>query len=456
MLPPWLRGEGSQKSGKDKKKSQPKQPETPEWLKPLPTSERPAMPSLFLPPPATTPKDDSKSKALDFMKDELGMKAGALSPAAELMKENKSERKKYDDQEQDINDLILGNGRTKETLRERGKNLKPREMTREEYLALPAEARAAVDFNSMLVDARARDRVQKRAGELPERQKNFDLGEPAYAISNGAQIENPNKTDPHWEVRLPKDYEDMFEKVFGKKPIKELKYENPDKKVKLPPIRPEVLSLLNQLQYETKDPGDMKDFLKLRKGISMADIDNYLLDKDKPKLGDMSLLALVGERSAKSRREKFVEEIAKLTLDLQERLVEQDKLIGSTVMSALEDRQGSRMLAGANVGPSEVQLGFGDTEADQLFRDAFESLLNMPDRNEFLDNLNAIQTYVANDMNLDPRSFMAFADTMLDNADKGGDLGTGKEKKKGKDGEVKSTYRTPDEYRELFGFKKVK
>lgn len=386
---------------------------------------------------------------LAFLQDELGMKAGALTPAAE---EAQKSNPALDTLLGDLTGKEQADAGTREKLKPRGSDLKPRQMTREEYLGLPAEVRAAVDFNTMLVEARAADRAQRKAGALPKVESKVNLG--TVTMPNGLPLQATPATTTE---RLPEGYGDVFESVFGVNPSRVSSMglgENaiPLETEKLPPIRPEVLSVLKQIGYKSDNPDDMRAFLKLDNGISQTDIDNYLMDGDNGDKGSDSAMAGLLGAPVKSEREVFVEKIAGLTADLQEKLTKGDKMIADFQTSALKAREPDRLFLGANVQKTELPEGFGDRKVDQMFKETFEYLLQQPDRESLQNQLANFNSFLGS-QGLNPDSFLDFAQTRLAQADNGAPLGAGI-KLDTKD--EKFTYRTPEEYRTLFGLTKEK
>lgn len=421
-------------------------PKVPDWAKDDSTPSTSGSPALAALQEAAKPQLNPMAKTdhLAALSNDLGIFGGALTPAAEEAKKSSTQG-----QLDALTKLVTGDGKPEEKLQARGEDLKPRAMTREEYLGLPASVRAAVDFNTMLVEARKLDRAQLRAGELPKVQDKVNLG--TITMPNGMPMQAAPSTTSQ---TLPEGYADVFESVFGEKPTRLTGVGmGPDtKKVeseKLPPVRPEVLSVLKQIGYKTDDPNEMRAFLTLENGISQTDIDNYLLDNDKPKPGDVSFSALAGG-PRKGEREVFVEKIADLTLDLQEKLAKGDKMVADFQTSALKDREADRLYLGADVQKVELPEGFGDRKVDKLFQETFEYLLQQPDQAALQNELSVFNGYLS-DQGLNPDTFLDFAQTKLEQADRGGELGAGVSIE---DKNKPFKYRTPDEYRTLFGLTK--
>lgn len=378
---------------------------------------------------------------LKALQDELGMKAGALTPAAELAKAEEPAgawAKMFEVPKPEKGMEPRGTGR-----------MKTRELTREDYLGLPADVRAAIDFNTMLVQARQADREQRRSGEGPKIQNKVNLG--TVTMPNGM----PMQATPTTTMQtLPDGYGDVYEAVFGQNPTRMTGLgmgpdAQPIESEKLAPVSPEVLSVLKQIGYKSDDPAEMRDFLTLQNGISQSDINNYLMDNDKPAVP--SLIPGAGE-PLKNDREVFVEKIASLTLELQDKLAKGDKLIADFQTSAKADREADRLFLGANVQKTELPEGFGDRKVDQMFQETFEYLLQQPNQAELQNQLANFNNFLGT-QGLDPDSFLTFAQTRLENADLGAPLGTGiKVGTKNQPFE----YRSPEEYRTLFGLTKEK
>lgn len=445
MLPDWMTG--------GKAKPAPKQ------QGPVKPEPGPAVPG----PPVLDPSRGARSTpapqrdaspAPSWLKDMLGMMTGALTPAAELAKESNPALAKKTNPALDtlLGDLASrgqADAGTREKLKPRGTDLKPQQMTREEYLGLPAEARAAVDFNTMLVNARAEDRSQRKGGALPEVESGVNLG--GVTMSNGVPMRVTPTTTTE---RLPEGYRDVFKGVFGVSPSRvssmglgpnEIQLEGE----KLPPVRPEVLAVLKQIGYKSEDPDDMRAFLKLDNGISQTDIDNYLMDGDNDdKVSDSAMAGLLGA-PVKNEREQFVENIVGLTQKLEEKLAKGDKMIADFQTSALRAREGDRMTAGARVDPMETPFGFGEgrkagiiEDVDGAFRDTYNYLLGLKDPGQAAADLQQFNTLLQ-EQGVNPGAFANYMSTRLDNNERY-ELPIG-------DGGGKTKYRTPDEYRELLG-----
>lgn len=422
---------------------------TPDWMreqsKPGGKSSTPVLDILAA---AATPKiSDPLFDPLKQIQDELGMKTGALTPAADLAKEEnpKADPKVDSTWKNHFTPPDLAEGLKPRTVTGQ---VKAKPLTRETYLDLPAEIRAAVDFNTMVHEARSADRGQRREGSGPEVQRGTTTG----TVMGPGGV--PLATGPSSTTEtLPDGYGDVFEKVFGQRPSRLAaaggeKMDTP----KLAPISPEVLAVLDQIGYATKDPEEMREFLSLRNGISQNDIDNYLKDDEQPTVPQ--LFPGLGA-PLKNDREQFVEKIVGLTTDLQDKLAKGDQLVADFQTSALKAREDGRLTAGADVKPVEVPFGFGDKrqidtknlpgfKIDEAFQQTFTHLLQQNDPAEVAATMARFDDFLKTE-GLDPESFPAYVAARLDNADRFEQpLGSGK-----KDDTFE--YRTPDEYRELLG-----
>lgn len=367
----------------------------------------------------------------------MGLTTGALTPAAEAMPPK------------EVAALDEAKDRKPEERKPDRKN-KAKEMTEEDYLGLNDLARAGVDFNTMLVLARREDRAQRRAGggqDLVEKQM---LGQTGVATSvpmpgGMPRVQQAGSTRLISE-ELPDGYGDMFEKVFGSAPtrLRTVDGQQLDPDAKMPKVSPDVLSVLNQVGYESNNPDDMRDFLKLDKGISLKDIDKFLNDDDNDIVGQDPSPQRRHGGPAKSSRELLVEDLARKTMGLQEALEKGDQMIADFAYSARAAREPERTFLGAEPRPV-VKLPTENLtkQGEKMFEETLQYLLQQPDRATAQAELSSFGAYLQQQGG-DPQAFIDYAAAKLSNADSGIPLGN----------EPGVKYRSPDEYRQLLGLTK--
>lgn len=198
-------------------------------------------------------------------------------------------------------------------------------MTAEEYNALDPQQRAAVDFNTMLVQAVRRDKRMNRKG--------------FYDSSTEEQRDT---------------YEADVQAMFGDGRGSDT-------------YAPETLSVLKQIGYDD-DRADFDDFLGLRAAITRKDL-NYVGGS-----GAQSL-AVSGSLSDVARdRITSTNDIAAATARMQEALVKGNALLNNIADTARRARAADLSILGGIYRQPETEAGFGQSEQDTDFQLVYQGL----------------------------------------------------------------------------------
>lgn len=259
-------------------------------------------------------------------------------------------------------------------------------MSWEEYNALSDKQRAAVDFNTMLVSAVRKDR---------KNQDDYD----------------PSKEQQHI-------YDLSVEKMFGDDRGSDM-------------YAPETLSVLKQIKY-TDSNADLDDFLGLRAAITAKDLKH---------IGTSTAPGAVSQSGAgdvQIDRMNLSQELADRTQKLEQSLTKGRQLLQSMNATAAVERNFDLRGLGGLPNEAPPSLGFGQGEVDVYFQQAFDALANKANTKDAGEIIDVVQSELSPD---EFQAFQTFSDTRSGNAARYGDqLGT----------DPKVTYRSPQEFRDLF------
>lgn len=277
------------------------------------------------------------------------------------------------------------------------------QMSWEDYQALTAQQRAAVDFNTMLVRAVRKDLRQ---------QETYDPSVPGRA-----------------------QYDDAVTNMFGA-----------DHGSKT--YAPQTMALLQQIGFNDTN-ADLDDFLKLRAAITDKDLKGVQLEAV-PGLADQ---ALQGASATAQERATYVDAVSEATMTKMRDLMQSSEVLLQTpIATAVADpnRNAAIELFGGKANNPKAMLGFGLAQRDPAtgeaanmdayFQDAFSVLANKGTTEEARK-----QMFAAMDVGMSDeqwQQFMSYVDTRSRLArDTGRPLGV----------DPKVQYRSPEEFRKLLG-----
>lgn len=273
---------------------------------------------------------------------------------------------------------------------------KVKPMTQEEYDALSPKARAAVDFNTMLVGAVRRDaKLADEYDPKPKQQKTYDMS---------------------------------VEKIFG---------EDGGSKS----YAPETLALLRQIEFKD-ETADLDDFLNLTAAINARDI-KHLKDMPGPQAWEAEA------NPVQMDRYQLAESLATDTLQMQEKLSQGNVMLSNMRQTMRADRfEDINMILGGIAKEPRVDLGFGPAVMDPnkptapgdlntFYLMLFEDMANSEvDFDSKLAALNEPGTLSESER----RGFMAYAENRLNQAQEYQlELGRGENVK----------YRSPEQLRKM-------
>lgn len=272
-----------------------------------------------------------------------------------------------------------------------------KELTSQEYGALPARQQAAVDFNTQLVAAAAAD--QK-------------LGQ------KDAEVEN-------------KEYDAALAKMFGKRGESDT-------------YAPNTVALLQQIDFEDM-AADLDQFLGLQASVTEDDLGTLT-----PK-GDRLQQGVPGEY--RSARATTANNITNGTLSAMSQVLAK----GQTLLQAAAPAaasfgapggSGSVQDALAGKGTATTAPGFGSGEADWAVQTFFEDLSkSKPEQPISQDDINSAFSVLQGQYGVTPDDFARYADTRLKATEYAQVLD--KDARVGTDTSV--NYKTPDQFRTEFG-----
>jgi hypothetical protein len=264
------------------------------------------------------------------------------------------------------------------------KPVEPKEKTRrsyqmswDEYNKLLPEQRRAVDFNTLLVQAREKDLKHQDSYQASETEKAA--------------------------------YEDEVTKMFGEGHGSET-------------FAPETLAVLKQIDFKTSGTDDLDNFLSLKSSISAKELKDFQLQPDlaSPQVADSKATAdlrqVISPGGAGGLGTE--ERAAVYTQHLQESMSRTNTLLQTFKASAAADRNSYVEGFGGLLNEPNQALGYGTGEYDKYFQNAFEYLA----RDGFDD---ATRSEMLADLHkqLDPKQleqFVAYAD---ERTRKAGELG---------------------------------
>lgn len=275
---------------------------------------------------------------------------------------------------------------------------KAKEMSWDDYLGLTDKARAAVDFNTMLIQARQKD---LRSDYEP----------------NDAQREV---------------YDKAVERMFGDEGTSET-------------FAPETLALLNDIGFEKTDAkrfDDLDDFLGLSAALSAKDLSRIGKLNPDPVIGkgteqmDLSLGGLTAAPAAPNETgAEVATTLAAGTKELQDALTRGNQVLENWKQVAAGTRNETLGYYGGTpnrLASPDIRLG----QNDDYFQLAFNTLADATNSPEVLE-------LIHKDLgDKDYQRFLAFADTKSKySLDQGVGLG----------GDPAVQYRSPDEFRQVLG-----
>lgn len=274
-------------------------------------------------------------------------------------------------------------------------------MTWDEYNALPSAERAAVDFNTMLVRAVRRD-------------KNLQA-----------------EYDPNKEQRAT--YDKAVEKMFGQDGGSD-------------EYAPETMAVLRQIHF-ADSASDLDDFLGLKAAITAKDLKGY--DQAPTNLLTESVAAAANPIQVD--RTSLNQVLVQGTQHMQDAVAKTHDLLATMNQTSLVDRNEdvSRFLGGIAKGPADM-LGFGAPKVDEsgapadvntYFQQMFDVVASGAKSRD--------DAFTAMSKDLSPSevdAFLQYANQRSGNAARY-DVALGDAKG------VK--YKTPEEFRKMFGFDKV-
>lgn len=268
-------------------------------------------------------------------------------------------------------------------------------MTPENYAALEPEAKAAVDFNTMLARA-----VKKDLNHQEE-----------YAPSDDQQAV----------------YDENLKRMFGEVEAGSDTY------------APETLGVLRQIDY-ANDDAKLDDFLNLNAAITRDDIK----EMQGGPFGGILNVAL----SDNSARYQEVQQLATGTSRLEEALAQGNRLLQSVPASAALERNEDVGFMGGLANSPKTMLGYGPPVLDAAgnpgdlntyFQKAFTEL-STPKGGVSLDELKTKMSALPDEGAFE--SFLAYADARSGNAQRFG-VALG--------GDESVQYRSPEQFRQLLG-----
>lgn len=244
-------------------------------------------------------------------------------------------------------------------------------MTQEEYNGLSDRQRAAVDYNTLLTEAVARD-VKNQDKYLKLRPDSDEV----------------------------KSYNKLSEKMFGDDRGSEM-------------YAPETLDVLRQLKLTSDDAADLDDYLSLKAAITDKDLKTLDLKGSDPYFVGKSERP-AGPRAEATTREDYVSGLADRAVALQKSLAE-DEIFLDTIGNTAAAARG-QFATGLGAEPRDLKpsLGFGKTPDDVGFQGFYDMLKDPGQKDlnaivagargqttpdEFASLLGYIDTRTSNEMN---------------------------------------------------------
>lgn len=274
---------------------------------------------------------------------------------------------------------------------------KSKEMSWDDYLGLSDRARAAVDFNTMLVQARQKD---LRSDYEP----------------NDAQREV---------------YDKAVERMFGEEGVSET-------------FAPETLALLNDVGFKETDAkrfDDLDDFLGLSAALTAKDIEKLGNLNPSPIVGkgsnqmDLSLGGLVEVEQPTETNRDVATMLAAGTADIEEALTRGNQVLENWKLVSAGTRNETLSFYGGTpnkLASPDIRLG----ENDEYFQLAFNTLADATNGPEVME-------LIRKDLGeRDFGRFVAYADTKSQYS---------LDQQVGLGGDPAVQYRSPDEFRKILG-----
>ena len=269
------------------------------------------------------------------------------------------------------------------------------QMTWEEYEALPAKQKAAVDFNTALVRAVNRDKAMQDEYKPNETQRST--------------------------------YDDSIEKIFGEDGGSDL-------------YAPETLAVLRQIKLEDTS-ADLDDFLGLNAAITEKDLKHLKIEQG-PTIWEAEANPVQRDRY------NLTENLATSTQKLEQALAMGRQALSNINRETLIDRNSDveQILGGIAKAPKEM-TGFGspmrpngDKTMDGYFQEAFEALSNKANAKDTDAILGTIKRDLFKPGEFE--AFMAYADARSANAQR---FNLNLEQNDG------VSYRKPEYFRKMLG-----
>lgn len=235
-------------------------------------------------------------------------------------------------------------------------------MTQAEYDALTPKERAAVDFNTMLVQAVRQDtRRQNKYDPSQAQQNNYDL---------------------------------TVTKMFGDDRGSET-------------YAPETLAVLHQIGF-SDDTADLDDFLGLNAAITARDL-KFLKNDPGPTVAEAQM------NPVRLDRYELTETLATSTKQMEDTLARGNQMLASIGQTTAMDRIEDLQRIGGLQSRQPLAIGYGGSELDAYFQRGFDILAskeNTGDRDEVLATMSSELSPSEFD------SFMEYADSRSKNAER--------------------------------------
>ena len=268
------------------------------------------------------------------------------------------------------------------------------QMTWGDYNALTDRQRAAVDFNTMLVQAREKDL----------------------------------NTDYHQTAQQQATYEKAVERMFGANGGSET-------------YAPETMAVLNQIDFTPTDnkQGDtLDDFLGLKAAISEKDLENFTIPKT-PLL--KPAYDVVGSFDGRDTNAEFNAQLVAKTRELESSLAKGNEVLQNFQASAKFARNEDLAYFGGVANDVHTPLGFGSGADDQYIQQAYAAIAEKRPGDEESLRSSLPMLYASLEQRGLKDDFLKYADARTRQAAQYGVPLIGGDK----------TARTPQEYRALLG-----
>lgn len=254
----------------------------------------------------------------------------------------------------------------KDPVQQEPKKKKSYEMTWEDYQELSDKQRAAVDFNTLLIQAREKDL----------------------------------NTDYDYTGEQREVYNAAVENIFGEKGGSQV-------------YAPETVAVLRQLDYtvdaDQKKGDDLDDFLGLKVLIREKDLDNFAMPTPSPIVPVSPLHNLLTSDSGGDTRAELQATLAENTATLQETMSRGAKVLQDFRSWSAAGRNEDLAYFGGEVAQVELKPGFVDSDMARYFDTAFGALAD-PNRDS-----DATWSSIKKTLHKpgEVRAFMTYADMAL-------------------------------------------